>query len=245
MADDLYAVLGVGADVDADTLRAAYRRRARDLHPDHGHDGSGMAELNAAWAILSSPERRADYDRERRRTAPPPPRTPPRPPSASTNEATAPTGTPPHAGSSVRRTSRRQAWVAGVQAQIVRLSRLAGRSATQTMLVRGPRADRAGYEAVVADIVRCLAADTEPRLRAARAAGAAPLDLGVAATLVGIRLEADRIRRERRDTLDDETLMRAELLDRMWDVLAHELPSGLTNRLGGNPDLLRRLHERR
>ena len=233
----LYDVLGVASSADGEVLRSAFRQRARLLHPDHGGDAAGMQELHEAWAILSDPERRSAYDRELRRAAPPV-----RPPRIAENPAQE-TSTRRPPGSAVRRTSRRHAWVAGVQAQIIRLSRLAGRSATQTMLIRAPRADRAGYEAVVADIVTALSADTEPRLRAARAAGAAPLDLGVAATLVGIRLEADRIRRET-TVADDATMMRAELLDRMWDVLAHELPNGLTNQLGGNPDVSRRLRGR-
>ncbi len=240
-ARSLYDVLGVTSSADGDTLRSAFRQRARVLHPDHGGDATDMQELHEAWTVLSDPTRRAAYDRELERTAPS------SRPGSTTSTTPPPTDAPTAArrpaGSAVRRTSRRQAWVAGVQAQIIRLSRLAGRSATQTMLIRGPRADRAGYEAVVADIVTALASDTEPRLRAARAAGAAPLDLGVAATLVGIRLEAERIRRET-TTADDEVLMRAELLDRMWDVLAHELPSGLTAQLGGNPDLARRLRRR-
>ena len=35
--------------------------------------------------------------------------------------------------------------------------------------------------------------------------------------------------------------MAAELLDRMWDVLAHELPSQLTASLGGNPHVAQAL----
>jgi curved DNA-binding protein CbpA len=46
-----------------DEIRAAYRARARRLHPDVvGGDTSEMAELNEAWAVLSDPARRAEYD---------------------------------------------------------------------------------------------------------------------------------------------------------------------------------------
>ena len=129
----------------------------------------------------------------------------------------------------------RRAWAAGVQAQMARLARQAGRSATQTLLIRSPRAPRSAYEAVVDDLVVQLSRDVESRVRAARAAGAAPLDLGVGATLVGIRTVADSMRRVAPLGVDTEMMMAAELLDRMWDVLAHELPVQLTASLGGNP----------
>ena len=66
----------------ADEVRAAYRRAARDHHPDAGGDAARMTDLNAAWHVLGDPARRAAYDRElaRRlataggRAAPPPPR---------------------------------------------------------------------------------------------------------------------------------------------------------------------------
>lgn len=223
----LYDVLAVPPTCTPDELRQAYRRRARELHPDvsGGRDtGRSMAELNAAWKVLSDPQARQRYD-ETLRLPPPAPATPQPPPQASV--------------------WRRRAWVAGVQAQIVHLARLAGHAATQTLLIREPRGARHEYDALVEQIVSGLLEDTEPRLRAARAAGAAPLDLGVAAVLVGIRTMADRIRRQATLGITTEALMTAELLDRMWDILAHELPSALTAGLGGNPHLARQLGARR
>lgn len=218
-----YEVLGVSPDCSFEELRTAYRRLARALHPDvvgaattQERGTRSMAEVNEAWRVLSDTSLRQHYDATvvipipRAMTRP---RTPARPP----------TGT------------RRQAWVAGIQAQMARLSRQAGRSATQTLLIRHPRGPRSAYEQVVDSLVGQLVKEAESRIRAARAAGAAPLDLGVAATLVGIRAEADRIRRQAPLGIDLETLMAAELLDRMWDVLAHELPVQLTTSLGGNP----------
>lgn len=58
-----YDVLGVDAAATADEVRAAYRRAARDHHPDFGGDGLRMQDLNAAWHVLGDPVRRADYDR--------------------------------------------------------------------------------------------------------------------------------------------------------------------------------------
>jgi hypothetical protein len=57
-----YEVLRVPRDADHATLRAAYRRRARQTHPDAGGDEAEFAAVALAWWTLSSPERRARYD---------------------------------------------------------------------------------------------------------------------------------------------------------------------------------------
>lgn len=227
----LYDVLGVAAGCDLMVLRTAYRSKARELHPDVAGAGneSAMVAINDAWRVLSDPSRRAEYDESIAMVS-----------LASPLLSQPPTPQPPPAA----RGSRRQAWVAGVQMQVIRLSRLAGRSSVQTLLLKGPRAERAVYDEIVEQIVGGLARETEARVRAARAAGAAPLDLGVASTLVGIRALADAVRRQSSLGLSSELLMTAELLDRMWDVLAHELPMTLTNALGGNPGVARKITAR-
>ena len=222
-----YELLGLGPDCSLDELRVAYRRLARLRHPDVAGadaDPEEMAAINEAWRVLSDDTRRRRYDETVRPSR-----------SAPTTSA----GPPPPAPGTQR--SRRRAWAAGVQLQIAKLSRLAGRSATQTLLIRQPRAGRADYERLVAIIVHGLCEDTESRVRAARAAGAAPLDLPVGATLIGIRTLADRLRRDGPLGLTDEVIMTAELLDRMWDVIAHELPVPLVTALGGNPHVARLL----
>lgn len=66
MAGTLYDVLGVGPGASAGDLRAAYRERARRLHPDvSSGDAAAMRSLNDAWAVLSDHTRRAAYDRRR------------------------------------------------------------------------------------------------------------------------------------------------------------------------------------
>lgn len=66
-----YDVLGVSVRASADEVRAAYRRAARDHHPDAGGDPGRMSDLNAAWHVLGDPLRRAAYDRQlARRPAP-------------------------------------------------------------------------------------------------------------------------------------------------------------------------------
>jgi DnaJ-class molecular chaperone len=75
-------MLGVSREATVAEVRAAYRRRSRELHPDRNPSPDAnrqMAALNAAYAVLSDPVRRADYDRRRpaSRVAPRPPKTPP------------------------------------------------------------------------------------------------------------------------------------------------------------------------
>lgn len=237
----LYDELGVPPTCSIDELRSAYRTKARALHPDVSNDpasGTKMAELNQAWHVLSDPSRRKLYDAEIGIGAPSGDRWTDAASSPGPHSSRQEPDPSPGASPNGRR-SRRDAWVAGIQAQIARLSQLAGRSATQTLLLKNPRGQRSDYETVVELIVASLIEDTEPRVRAARAAGAAPLDLGVAATLIGIRTLADGVRRQSSLGVGQELMMTAELIDRMWDVLAHELTTTLEISLGGNPHVAR------
>jgi hypothetical protein len=79
-----YGVLGVPADADLDAIKAAFRARAKRLHPDHNDSPDAEAEfrlLNEAYRVLGDPERRRRYhagtDRRRPRPEPPPSETPP------------------------------------------------------------------------------------------------------------------------------------------------------------------------
>ena len=69
--DDLYAALGVEPEAGAEAIKAAYRTLARENHPDLSarKDAAEVFQrLTAAYAVLSSPVRRAAYDRLRRTT---------------------------------------------------------------------------------------------------------------------------------------------------------------------------------
>lgn len=64
---DYYAVLGVPVDATDAEVRAAYRRLARQYHPDIAGDTTldTMRAINAAYTMLGDPERRRDYDLRR------------------------------------------------------------------------------------------------------------------------------------------------------------------------------------
>ena len=64
---DYYEVLGVARDADETEIKKAFRRLARELHPDvNRHDPDAeekFKEAAEAYEVLSDPERRATYDR--------------------------------------------------------------------------------------------------------------------------------------------------------------------------------------
>lgn len=65
-AESLYAVLGVEPGATAEAIRAAYRARARALHPDVNPGPTAAADfarLQQAYEVLADPSRRARYDR--------------------------------------------------------------------------------------------------------------------------------------------------------------------------------------
>jgi len=66
VAIDYYAVLGVRRDAEADEIKKAYRRLARELHPDVNPDPQTQErfkEITQAYEVLSDAEKRYRYDR--------------------------------------------------------------------------------------------------------------------------------------------------------------------------------------
>jgi hypothetical protein len=109
---DHYKILGVAPDSEDIVIQAAYRALMRRYHPDKNPSEAARKrtiEINAAYAVLGDPRKRASYDAQRKANAshrttnsdagaksPPPPPPPPK----STADKSAPV--PPTAGSGGR-----------------------------------------------------------------------------------------------------------------------------------------------
>src|SRR5919109_1190303 len=62
---DYYGTLGVASDAGPDEIKRAYRKLARELHPDVNPDPSAQErfrEVSAAYEVLSDPEKRRIVD---------------------------------------------------------------------------------------------------------------------------------------------------------------------------------------
>lgn len=64
---DYYEVLGIRRDAPQEEIKQAYRRLARQYHPDVAQDKehaeAHFKEINEAYAVLGDPEKREQYDR--------------------------------------------------------------------------------------------------------------------------------------------------------------------------------------
>jgi hypothetical protein len=226
----LYDQLGVDPNADVSTIRIAFRSKAKLHHPDTStvanstRDGADdMAALNEAWAVLSDPDRRAAYDqtlldRSGKGAA-----------HSSTITTTSYVAEKP-------RFARREAWTAGQRVQIVRLTREAVNSASWALSLKRHGRPREVYLAQLDPVIHHLIQDTAERMKLARAAGAAPLDLALATALIGLADLAAQLARDvgvTRPSPSTEVL--SELIDKTWDNLAHGVSHEVEVALGGNP----------
>lgn len=103
MAKSYYTVLGIEPDATPQQIKSAYRRRVKELHPDHyGQDSGPFLAVQEAYDVLSDPARRRRYDEQltgqQRQRGPGPG---PRRPGGTPVEPLAPAGWPAQRSSPV------------------------------------------------------------------------------------------------------------------------------------------------
>lgn len=69
---DYYSILGVERTATPDQIKTAYRKLASQHHPDKGGDTARFQEIQAAYATLSDPTKRQQYDSPRPQFGPNP-----------------------------------------------------------------------------------------------------------------------------------------------------------------------------
>jgi DnaJ-class molecular chaperone len=62
MAKSYFAILGISPDATADEIRSAYRRLAKEFHPDHYSGGNQrFRDIQEAYSVLGNRRRRREY----------------------------------------------------------------------------------------------------------------------------------------------------------------------------------------
>ena len=67
---DSYEILGISPTATADAIKAAYRKKAAQYHPDKNPSADApvrFREIQEAYEVLSDPARRKAYDEYRQR----------------------------------------------------------------------------------------------------------------------------------------------------------------------------------
>ncbi len=69
MPKNYYIVLGISTDSSQGDIKSAYRKLAKEFHPDlYGEKNSPFLTIQEAYSVLSDPVRRRHYDKSLRRT---------------------------------------------------------------------------------------------------------------------------------------------------------------------------------
>lgn len=63
MTSTLYEALGIDHDATPEQISKAYRKKARETHPDHGGDAEEFKALAIAYEVLSDEQKRDRYDK--------------------------------------------------------------------------------------------------------------------------------------------------------------------------------------
>jgi curved DNA-binding protein CbpA len=70
MRKNYYIIMGIPLYSTQTDIKAAYRRLAKEFHPDHyGENHGPFQDLQEAYSVLSDPESRRSYDKSLQKTA--------------------------------------------------------------------------------------------------------------------------------------------------------------------------------
>ena len=68
MAKSYFAILGISPNANVDEIRSAYRRLAKEFHPDHYPGGSArFQDIQEAYTVLGNRRRRREYEQSIRK----------------------------------------------------------------------------------------------------------------------------------------------------------------------------------
>jgi DnaJ-class molecular chaperone len=68
MAKSYFAILGISPKATGDEIRSAYRRLAKEFHPDHYSGGSGrFRDIQEAYSVLGNSRRKLEYEQRLRK----------------------------------------------------------------------------------------------------------------------------------------------------------------------------------
>jgi DnaJ-class molecular chaperone len=83
MAKSYFAILGIKRNATVDEIRSAYRRLAKEFHPDHyAGDSENFRQIQEAYTVLGNSRRRHEYERQIAKAGRKPHRGPARYPAA-------------------------------------------------------------------------------------------------------------------------------------------------------------------